>query len=175
MNSLDIAISNYFSLIRTQPLTEFMYLVSTFFDVSFFTVLICLCVALLVYIIRGKKYSYLFLGVMMVQAGAVLFLKNIFNVARPTDAVINAFGQSFPSYHATAVTVFFTMLMYIFDSHFKTVGRIIFNSICVSLILLVVSSRIYLGVHWLSDVLGGVILGITISYLSVLVFKKIKK
>lgn len=175
MNSLDIIIEQYFSVIRTQSLTEFMYLLTTIFDVSAYSILICLCISVLVYILKGKKYSILFLLTILIQAIVVLALKNFFDVSRPAGAVMDAFGKSFPSYHATVSTVFFVMLMYIFDSYFKPFGRILFNTFCIFMILLVASSRLYLGVHWLSDVVAGVALGVLISYLSIIIFKKINK
>lgn len=175
MNSLDIFIQQYFSQIRTEGITEYMYLLSTVFDVSVYSVLVCICTTILIWIIRNKKYATLFGGAMLSQAIIVYVLKILFDVGRPAGAVMEAFGKSFPSYHATAVTVFFVMLMYIFDSHLKTFGRILFNTFCVLMIFLVASSRIYLGVHWLSDVLAGVFLGILISYASVKIFKKLNK
>lgn len=174
MNSLDIFVQQYFSQIRTGLLTEYMYLLSRMFDVSMYSVLVLICVVILIYIIRGKKFALLFGGAMLSQAVIIYLLKNFFDVSRPTGAVMDAFGKSFPSYHATAVTVFFVMLMYIFDSHFKKFGRIIFNFFCLVMIILVASSRLYLGVHWFSDVVAGVILGGIISYIAVLFFKKLK-
>jgi len=111
---------------------------------------------------------------MLIQAIIVYLLKISFDINRPIGAVMNSFGKSFPSYHASAVTVFFVILMYIFDKNLKKYSRILFNTFCIIIIILVASSRLYLGVHWLSDVLAGVVLGIFISYISVLIFKKIK-
>lgn len=174
MNSLDIFTNQYFEAIRTPALTEFMYLLTTLFDVSISSLLVCACVAILIGIIREKKYALLFMGAIISQAIIVYLLKIFFSVSRPVGAVMEAFGNSFPSYHATVAAVFFIMLMYIFDSHLKKNGRILFNTFCIIMIILVASSRLYLGVHWLSDVLAGIVLGSAISYVSILIFKKIK-
>lgn len=174
MNSLDIFVQQYFLQIRIGSLTEYMYLMTSLFDVSVQSVLICICIVTLIYIIKGRKFALLFGGAMFSQAVIIYLLKNFFDVSRPTGAVMDAFGKSFPSYHATAVTVFFVMLMYIFDNYFKNFGRVVFNTFCIIMVILVASSRLYLGVHWLSDVLAGVILGGIISYFAVLFFKKLK-
>ena len=174
MHSIDIFVQNYFSLIRTAGLTEFMYLLSALFDFSLPFILVSLCVATLVYIIRNRSYALLF--ILSLAGGAVLvyFLKIFFNVARPPNTVMSVFGQSFPSGHATVATIFFVMLMYIFDSRFKSFGRIAFNTFCIIAILLVDFSRVYLGVHWVSDVVFGILLGSAISYLSVIIFNRLR-
>ena len=173
MHSIDIFIQNYFSLIRTAQLTELMYLLTTLFDFSFPFILIILAVALLIFLIRSIRHTLLFVSAISFGAGVVYILKYIFNIARPLDAVLTLPNPSFPSGHAALTAIFFIIIMYIFDQYFESLGRVIFNSFCVSMIVLVSFSRIYLGVHWLSDVLFGLVLGSLVSYFSVLVFKKI--
>jgi len=88
---------------------------------------------------------------------------------------MQVFGPSFPSYHATVATVFFVMLMYIFDDYLRGFWRVLFNVVCVFLIFLVAFSRVYLGVHWLSDVSAGILIGSALSYLAILIFRKFNK
>lgn len=174
MHPVDLAVQQYFLYARTSGVTEFMYLLTILFDFSFFNLIVLFCVGILVWQIRGRMYAYLF--ILSVSAAAIFSyaLKTIFDVARPAGGVMSAFGSSFPSYHATVAMVFFLMLAYIFDKVLRPHWRVVFNSACVASALLVSWSRVYLGVHWLSDVLGGMALGIIISWLSVVIFKKIK-
>ncbi|KND46723.1 MAG: Membrane-associated phospholipid phosphatase [Parcubacteria bacterium C7867-006] len=172
MNFIDTSVQKYFSLARTAGLTEYMYIISNIFDVSFYSFIVFICITALVYLFRGVRYAILFF-LTIVSTGVLVYLfKIFFNIARPTDGVFVAFGQSFPSYHATMATVFFVILMYIFDNYFSSFLRVIFNIICLTLVFTVSFSRIYLGVHWLSDVLFGMILGVFIVYFSVWVFRK---
>lgn len=174
MNNIDIFVQNYFSLTRTTTLTEFMYVVSYLFDVTLYSLGLFFCVVILVYLFRGWKYFIFFISTSLFSVLLVYLLKIFFNVSRPIGGVVDAFGQSFPSYHATISAVFFIILMYIFDGYFKPFFRAIFNGLCVAMIILISFSRIYLGVHWLSDVLFGVALGVTTSYLLIRLFKKFK-
>ncbi len=171
MHSIDTVIQHYISAMRTPALTEYMYLVTVLFDVTWVTVLLSCIVALLVYLFRGARYALLFLVTMSVGALAVVLLKYAFNIARPVGGVLDTFGASFPSYHAAIATICFVMLMYVFDTYFARLGRIVFNTLCVAAILLVAGSRIYLGVHWASDVLGGIILGGVLAYVSTRLFQ----
>lgn len=172
MYSLDIFIQNYLSSVRTGGLTSFFYLISSFFDFSTFFILMCLFISLLIYLVKGHNPTFLFILSIISSGVVVFFLKYIFDIARPTDFVIPAFGPSFPSYHATIVTVFFIILMYIFDDVIDSFSRIVFNSLSIATIFFVALSRVYLGVHWVSDVFVGIILGALISYISLYLFKK---
>ncbi len=172
MHVTDTLVQNYFALARTPQLTEYLYIFTNFFDVSVYSLTLAACIAYLVYLVRGARYSSLFLASLFTGAIMVYVCKIFFNVARPGDAVMSAFGQSFPSYHATISTVFFIMLMYIFDDYLNSFLRITFNSLCIFAICVVAFSRVYLGVHWLSDVVFGILLGSFISYASVILFRK---
>lgn len=179
MNSIDIFVQNYFSTIRTQGLTEFMYIISNIFDVSIYSAVIFICFIVLVYLIRGKKYSIFFASTVLMTGILVYILKVIFNTARPLGGVVTAFGASFPSYHATMSTVFFIMFMSVFNpisgrGGWYEVFRKIEALFIFIMVFLVSFSRIYLGVHWLSDVVFGVFLGISIFYFSRQIFQRFK-
>ena len=172
MHSIDVIVNNYFFLIRTSLMTDFMSFVSNLFEVSLHFILIIFFVALLIYLLKGQHYTILFLLSLSVCTVIVYFSKFFFDVPRPVYGLILESTQSFPSFHAAISTVFFIMLMYIFDGHFKNQWRVIFNILCITSIFLVALSRLYLGVHWFSDVLGGIIIGALISYLFILIFRR---
>lgn len=172
MQGLNIFVQNFFVSTRTPDVTEFMYLLTTIFDVSMGFVLLLLAISVLIFRVRGYKYSMLFLSTIGFTTVSVYVLKYIFNTARPLDSVFIAHGGSLPSGHATISVVFFILLNYIFSRSFTNFYRRLFVTLSVVIALLVSISRLYLGVHWLSDVIFGISLGFLISYVSIKVFKR---
>ena len=87
----------------------------------------------------------------------IIVLKNFFLRPRPNEfRLIEETGYSFPSGHAMASTAFYGLLIYI--AHEKIENKILRNTICIMLgllILLISISRIYVGVHYTSDVIAG--------------------
>ena len=164
MNSIDTSIQIFFAGVRTPDLIEFFYLLTVLFDLTIYFVLLVVFVAILIRLVRNSTHAVFFLLTMTTGAVAVYLLKIVFN----------AFGQSFPSYHAALSTVFFIMLMYIFDDYFVGVPKKIFHLLCIVAVFLVSFSRIYLGVHWFSDVFFGVLVGGVISYLAILIFRRVR-
>ena len=110
------------------------------------------------------------------MAGLAQFiLKIVFSRVRPDQwpALLMSSGFSFPSGHTTVVTVFYGLIIYFLAKSklnwkLKKVGIFLASA----LIILVGVSRIYLGVHWPSDVFVGWILGLIILLGLVKFFKK---
>lgn len=95
---------------------------------------------------------------------------------RPMEALVNIDGYSFPSGHATIATIFCSLFVFAYKDHIE---NIFFKSVFVfSLFLCAVAisfSRIYLSVHYLSDVIVGILLGLMISSMSVFIFENLFK
>ena len=91
-------------------------------------------------------------------------VKLIVNRPRPTPDLVRVFqdepGNSFPSGHAFFAIVFWGFLAYLALTRLRSRNlRVLAFSGSVVMILLIGVSRVYLGAHWPSDVLGGYILG----------------
>ena len=87
-------------------------------------------------------------------------LKEVFARDRPLDQVIPAAGYSFPSGHAFAATVFYGMMIYlVFRFIQRTWARALAVVVGVAVIGGVGLSRVYLNVHYLTDVVGGWLAG----------------
>jgi undecaprenyl-diphosphatase len=78
----------------------------------------------------------------------------------PTGFFQSVNQYSFPSGHVLFFVVFFGFIAYLAWLHQTGFGRILVIAICGVLVMLIGPSRIYLGAHWASDVVGSYIIGV---------------
>ena|SRR3989344_3941026 len=138
-------------------------------------VIVLLSAVLLLFLIYRKRYKKVLFFVFVLGGGAVIesLVKNIVHRARPLGALVDVSRYSFPSGHALKAVLFFALLIYLFLRNFKhDFSKYVFVFVCSVLILLIGFSRIYLHVHWTSDVLGGWLLGVAWFFFSVFVHEK---
>ncbi|MBI4133264.1 phosphatase PAP2 family protein [Candidatus Uhrbacteria bacterium] len=115
------------------------------------------------YLLVQKRLSYL-VGLCFSVLGtiAVVFpLKEIVARARP-DSLLQAYletGFSFPSGHAALSTALFGFLAYLAWRRLSPAHGIIAAAFALLLVALIGFSRLYLGLHYLGDVLGGLVIG----------------
>jgi undecaprenyl-diphosphatase len=126
-------------------------------------------------VIFKQKRKALF--VFFAGAGALaLFsvLKLIFARPRPLYPLLSPeHGFSFPSGHATFSFVFYGALAYLaWLTNFPKYIKMLMMGFLVGLSLLIGISRIYLRVHYPSDVLAGFCLGYSWLFLLIFIFRK---
>ncbi|MBI2628469.1 phosphatase PAP2 family protein [Candidatus Pacearchaeota archaeon] len=126
---------------------------------------------------RKFKDSLFFIIVMLINAFFIWGLKIIIQRPRPVGTAFEALasGYGFPSGHTTNVIVFLGLLAYFSWKYLKNNRRnvkILVTTFCLILIILVSFSRLYLGIHWLTDVLGGLFLGLFILFLGIFTNEK---
>lgn len=139
-------------------------------------IVIAVMAAALIVFWRGKRWAYA-LGLLISLGGSLTvayLLKNLIERARPPiewHAVVES-SYSFPSNHATVAMALYGFLMYAAWKLFPRY-RVLFVPLCATLILLVGFSRLYLGVHYPSDVIAGLILGGIFAWIGSLVVEKL--
>ena len=114
---------------------------------------------------KNKKYGlYMALNLVIITIFQ-LILKNIFTRGRPLDInLIDEKGYSFPSGHSLTSMAFYGLIIFFINkSNLSKKFKILFTIILSILIFLIGLSRIYLGVHYATDVLGG--FAFSLSYL----------
>ena len=110
-----------------------------------------------------KKDKWLGIKIAAISITSVLlmlFLKNIFNRPRPLIPLLSeAGGLSFPSGHAFMSFSFFGLLIYIIYKEIKSAWKYLLIILIACIVLLIGLSRIYLRVHYASDVIAGLCMG----------------
>ena len=126
--------------------------------------LITITVILLIFV-KDKKIGLSVSLNLLIIAFLNVILKNIVQRPRPTEyRLIDETGYSFPSGHSMISMAFYGFLIYLIYKYIHNKKlKISLISVISILILLIGTSRIYLGVHYTSDVIAG--FTISISYL----------
>ena len=107
---------------------------------------------------------------------SMYLIKYLVHRTRPVTGLIEASGYSFPSGHALISTLFCSLIIFSYKDHFKNKFlKFIFVTFFTLIAVLISSSRVYLSVHYLSDVIVGVLIGLLISSISVFVFESFFK
>lgn len=123
---------------------------------------------------RERRGVALWAAATIVVGGLIgWLLKVIVDRERPVlpDPVAFAPGDAFPSGHALNVTLGAGILLLLAMPQLSAGGRAAAWAGAVFLIVSVAYTRVALGVHWVSDVLGGIVLGVALLAVSVAVFE----
>ena len=116
-------------------------------------------------VVNNKKIGLCIMLNLMISSGLNILLKNILQRERPNEfRLIDESGYSFPSGHSMVSMAFYGFIIYLVYKYVENKKFKIFLIVLLSaLIVFIGTSRIYLGVHYTSDVLAGFL--ISISYL----------
>jgi membrane-associated phospholipid phosphatase len=162
LHALDRDIHDWAAETRTPGATVFLTTMTLIGTPAGLGVIVAVVVGVLV--VRGRRHWAGYLVVTCVLGGLMnLELKRFFARARPdlAEALRRAHGYSFPSGHAMGSTIAFGAMAYL---AFRVLKRWRYRAAAIALagtiILSISFSRIYLGVHWVSDVGAGIAVGL---------------
>lgn len=140
----------------TPDMTGFMKFVTFFASKNF---LIIGSLSLAAIFMFYKKHRWDSVRIPVVAAGSTLLnqvLKYLFERPRPASAFLEQSGMSFPSGHAMIGAAFYGLLIYLVWTKVRHSGLRWFLVVLLGIwVLLIGYSRIYLNVHYASDVLAG--------------------
>ena len=136
-------------------------------------------IALALYFLFFRRHRWYSLRVPVVSLGSFIVmwsLKHYFSRARPDDPVLNAaMGFSFPSGHAMSAMTFYGLIIFLV---WKNIDNVTFKWTLTFLLIIFIHligfSRIYLRVHYASDVIAGFSLGLIWLVLSLWVMHKVE-
>ena len=116
-------------------------------------------------VIKNKKIGLSIFFNLVIVTGLNQLLKRILQRPRPTEyRIIEETGYSFPSGHSMISMAFYGYIIYLIYKYVKNKYVKWISIVLLSILICSIGiSRIYLGVHYTSDVLGGFL--ISISYL----------
>ncbi len=174
---IDQNLALWFHQHQTAGLTTMMQIVSSLASTRWVT-----GIALLVgLVLCWKQYWYRLLALLLVlPCGMTLnvLLKNTFHRHRPSfaDSSLLFHGYSFPSGHTMAATLLYGLLaVFVVIALKKWCWRAAATVCALSMILLVALSRMYLGAHYLSDVLAAIAVGLAWLALSLTVVESLRR
>ncbi len=169
---LDKAVQNFFFSLRG-PVQD--VIISSITHLSDTVTIIAFCIVLLI-LPNRKTYG---LPVSLACLGGVAIykpLKHFVLRARPDASLhlVTQGGYSFPSGHSVTSIVFYGLMLYLIQKHCKNEKlKTVLSWICGILAAVIGPSRIYVGVHWPTDVLAGWCLGGGILIIAILILEKI--
>ena len=158
-NNLDQQIAAHFLVSQTDFGVVFFTIISFFGNWQF--LIPCALSIVLILILENKKK--IIIPFIFVVAGSELitFLgKILFQRPRPGGIIFSIWDFSFPSGHATAAIAFYGFLAYILNKLSHGKFRLLIIVVTLLLAGFVGYSRLYLGVHYVSDVLAGYAVGL---------------
>ncbi|MCD6542386.1 MAG: phosphatase PAP2 family protein [Thermoplasmata archaeon] len=152
ISRLDINVSNFMRDIENPSLTDTMILLTRLGEWYGIVFISALTVLALMY---GKRKRDALIFSLFLIVG--FLLESIAKIAtqreRPPYGIIHVSGYSFPSGHAMMTALLFLLICYLYRKRLLYI-------ISIFIVSLVGFSRIYLNVHWLSDVIAGYALAI---------------
>jgi membrane-associated phospholipid phosphatase len=176
-DEFDYAVFNFMkpliSELRTDAMEFFTFL-------GTHTFLIPMNLLLIGYFLFIKPHRWYSITIPVVSLGGVslmFILKNLFGRPRPDDPLLRTVsGLSFPSGHALISVAFYGLLIYlVWHNITNKFVRWMLIVLLLILILIIGLSRIYLRVHYASDVLAGFAMGTVWLILSIWVVRKIER
>ncbi|MFD3002495.1 phosphatase PAP2 family protein [Pontibacter toksunensis] len=153
---VDEAAFSFAKDIASPALDSFIKFITFFASRQFLTPAALLLVAYFLFVRRHRWYS---LKVPVVALGSItlnIVLKYFFDRPRPLMPLVEASGLSFPSGHSMVAASFYGLIIYLVWKHVQpVVWRNLLVALLVVFVLLIGFSRIYLRVHYATDVLAG--------------------
>ena len=167
-----------YKMISTFLISDFVTPIAKFITNFGGAIFLSIATIALLLLIKNKKIGLSIFSNIVIITILNQLLKRILRRPRPTEfRIVEETGYSFPSGHSMVSMAFYGYLIYLIYRYIKNKYikwlLIVLLSI---LICLIGISRIYLGVHYTSDVLGGFLLSISylVVYISLIKNLKIK-
>ncbi|SDR25737.1 bifunctional DedA family/phosphatase PAP2 family protein [Pseudovibrio sp. Tun.PSC04-5.I4] len=158
MARADLAISNFFQIARTPVIDEIMVMITMMGD-GMVTATVTFAAGIYLFARKAWRRATGFVIAIASSSIFVVITKALIGRYRPIELYSGADSFSFPSGHATINTVLVGVLAVLAAHDRSRLTKTVVYSIAATYAILIGFSRIYLGAHWLSDVLAGLLFG----------------
>ena len=154
-----------YKLVSTFLISDFATPIAKFITNFGGAIFLIIATIILFILIKNKKIGFSIISNLVIVTVLNQLLKNILQRPRPNEfRIIEETGYSFPSGHSMVSMAFYGYLIYLIYRYVKNKYVKWILIVLLSILICTIGiSRIYLGVHYTSDVLGGFL--ISISYL----------
>ena len=146
--------------IRSGPL-KIVAKIFNFLGLVYITLPVRLAIALFLGLRRRWWHFAAFATSIVLAEASIGLLKSVYDRARPPGSLVATSGTSFPSGHAVAASV--TVVAAVIALFPEGNRRYAWGAVAAAFSLIMGLSRAYLGAHWLSDAVAGVLLGTSIA------------
>ena len=158
----DLSVNKLMRELRNAPADDIMVGITMLGDWPVMTAL-GLAMAGWLFIRRSWRAGLAVLAAIIAARIFVFVLKFGIQKARPFELYPDAASYAFPSGHTAVATVTLGVLAVLVSHSMGRWGRSLVFAICGLAVVAIAYSRLYLGVHWLSDVLGGFLFGAIVT------------
>lgn len=172
----DTKVTQFVISYRNPFLTQYFRFVTEVGDLYGYLIVVVICFLISILVFKRWKYVAQTTLVLLLASVSNMILKRFIDRARPgIEHLVSVETLSYPSGHAMSAMAFYGFVAYLFY-RFKMniVLKITAILLLIILILSIGISRIYLGVHFPSDILGGYIAGFIWVVFCVLIFDMIE-
>ncbi len=169
---IDLAVLDFMVSIRS----DFMNIVVAAITHCGDTVTIVALCAILVILPTRKKYGFPLTLAALTGLAIYKPMKHIFLRARPDVMyhIVEQGGYSFPSGHSTSSIIVYGLLLYLIRKHCKNETlKNVLSGVCIFLACAIPPSRLYVGVHWATDVICGCFIALGVITLVIAILERI--
>lgn len=160
--------------IRMNDYITYFYKFITFLGSTEFIIFLCVFFLILFFILKKQKTGVIIPSVLLFSTIVNSIIKILFGRSRPDVLkLVLEESYSFPSGHTMAAVSMYGILIYIVNkSNINKKLKIILSIILGIIPLLVALSRVYLGAHYITDVIGAIILATGILLIEIYIIDK---
>jgi undecaprenyl-diphosphatase len=172
---IDIIINNFFQENYTEFWKQFFIIIADIWD-KYWVFILALIFWL--YLLKKRYYNRLItlFTTMFLGVSITIALKYLVARERPENMIIEYGGYSFPSGHSVFAVLFYWLLVYLFWNIIKnTLVKYSILIFAVIMWILVMISRLYLSVHYFTDVISWFLIWVLWLIFGIFLYKKLEK